>query len=247
MVFLGNFARALWPKIGLGLVIDPLWSVSVEEQFYLTWPLVVRYLTRRGVAIAGVLIWSFSIAARWVLIREGFSPPAIELSTLSRLDPIACGLLLSSFLGGSIQPRVRLSRRLLIIIGVNLWVIAGFCLFSSDTPAPRDFILAFPLAAIGCGAFLLATIGSGSWMCNSRLIYLGRISYGLYVYHGVVILATLAIFASCPGWVKWLLCPAFSLGGTIAVSAVSYRWFETPFLKLKARFQYIHSASPAIG
>jgi peptidoglycan/LPS O-acetylase OafA/YrhL len=247
MVFLGNFARALWPKIGLGLVIDPLWSVSVEEQFYLTWPLVVRYLTRRGVAIAGVLIWSFSIAARWILTREGFSPPAIELSTLSRLDPIACGLLLSSFLGGSIQPRLRLSRRLLIIIGVNLWVIAGFCLFSSGTPAPRDFILAFPLAAIGCGAFLLATIGSGSWMCNSRLIYLGRISYGLYVYHGVVILATLAIFASCPSWVKWLLCPMFSLGGTIAVSTVSYRWFETPFLKLKARFQYIRSASPAIG
>ena len=87
------------PKIGLGLVIDPLWSVSVEEQFYLSWPLVVRYLTRRGVAITGVLIWSFSIAARWVLIREGFSP--LELSTLSRLDPIACGLLMSSFLGGS--------------------------------------------------------------------------------------------------------------------------------------------------
>jgi hypothetical protein len=127
------------------------------------------------------------------------------------------------------------------------WMIAGFCLFRSDTPAPRDFIFAFSLAAIGCGAFLLATIGSGSWMCNSRLIYLGRISHGLYVYHGVMILATLAIFASCPGWVKWLICPPLSLGATIAVSAVSYRWFETPFLRLKARFQYIRSASPAIG
>jgi peptidoglycan/LPS O-acetylase OafA/YrhL len=75
----------------------------------------------------------------------------------------------------------------------------------------------------------------------------GRISYGLYVYHGVMILATLAIFASCPGWVKWLICPPLSLGATISVSAVSYRWFETPFLRLKARFQYIRSASPAIG
>jgi peptidoglycan/LPS O-acetylase OafA/YrhL len=181
------------------------------------------------------------------MIREGFSAHVIELGTLCRLDPIACGMLLSSFLGGSTKPRLTISRRQLVIIGADLWAIAGFCLYHSSTPTPFDFIVAFPMVAVGCGAFTLATIGAGSWMYNPRLIYLGRISYGLYVYHGAVTLLTLALFAAAPGWLRWLVCPALSLGATIAISAASYRWFEAPFLRLKARYQYIRSAAPALA
>jgi len=245
-VFLGNFALAV---IGLtpGLAMVPLWSVCVEEQFYITWPLIARYLSRRGVAIAGVLIWLFSIVSRWVMIREGFQVHLIEIGTICRLDPIACGMLLSSFLGGSTELKLKISRRTLVIIGADLWAFAGFCLYHSNTPAPIDLMVAFPAVAIGCGTFTLATIGAGSWMYNPRLIYLGRISYGLYVYHGAAILMTLAIFASTPGWLRLVICPPLSLGATIAISAISYRWFETPFLRLKARYQYIRSAAPTVG
>jgi peptidoglycan/LPS O-acetylase OafA/YrhL len=83
-------------------------------------------------------------------------------------------------------------------------------------------------------------------MYNPRLIYLGRISYGLYVYHGALIMMTIALFAWAPGWLQWLVCPTLSLGATLAISAASYRWFETPFLRLKARYQYIRSAAPAL-
>jgi peptidoglycan/LPS O-acetylase OafA/YrhL len=38
-----------------------------------------------------------------------------------------------------------------------------------------------------------------------------------------------------------------ALGATVAISAVSYRWFETPFLRLKTRYQYIRSAAPVVG
>ncbi len=243
-LFLGNFALA---TIGLapGLAIVPLWSVCVEEQFYITWPLIARYLSRRGVAVAGALIWLLSIFSRWLMIREGFSVHLIEIGTLCRLDPIACGMLLSSFLGGSTEPTLRISRRLLTLIGVDLWAFAGFCLYHSNTPTPVELIVAFPAVAIGCGAFTFAAIGAGSWMYNRRLIYLGRISYGLYVYHGAAILMTLAILASAPGWLLWLICPPLSLCTTIAIAAISYRWFETPFLRLKTRYQYIRSASPA--
>jgi peptidoglycan/LPS O-acetylase OafA/YrhL len=55
---------------------------------------------------------------------------------------------------------------------------------------------------------------------------------------------TLAILASAPGWLRWLVCPPLSLGATIAIAAISYRWFEAPFLRLKTRYQYIRSASP---
>jgi peptidoglycan/LPS O-acetylase OafA/YrhL len=245
-VFLGNFALAL---IGLtpGLTMVPLWSVCVEEQFYITWPLIARHLSRRGVAISGASIWVLSICCRWLVIREGLSVHLIEIGTLCRLDPIACGMLLSSFLGGSTEPKLKISRRKLVLIGADLWAFAGLCLYHSSTPTPLDFIVGFPAVAIGCGAFTLAAIGAGSWMFNRRLIYLGRISYGLYVYHGAAILMTLALFAPVPGWLKWLICPLLSLGLTIAVSAISYRWFETPFLRLKTRYQYIRSASAAVA
>ena len=58
---------------------------------------------------------------------------------------------------------------------------------------------------------------------------------------------TMAIFASAPGCPRWLVCPPLSLGATIAISAISYRWFETPFLRLKTRYQHIRSASPAVA
>jgi peptidoglycan/LPS O-acetylase OafA/YrhL len=199
------------------------------------------------VTIAGVSIWLLSICSRWLMIHGGLPVRLIEIGTLCRLDPIACGMLLSSFLGGSTEPKLGISRRKLILIGADLWALAGFCLYHSNTPAPIDFIVAFPMVAIGCGAFTLAAIGAGSWMYNQRLIYLGRISYGLYVYHGAAIMITLAIFAAAPEWLRWLVCPALSIGATVAVSAISYRWFETPFLRLKKRYQYIRSASPAIA
>lgn len=245
-VFLGNFAIAL---IGTtpGLTMVPLWSVCVEEQFYITWPLIVRYLSRRGVAIAAILIWTLSFVCRWLVIRQGLPVRLIDIGTFCRLDPIACGMLLSSLLGGSTALKLRISRRTLVIIGADLWALAGFWLYHSNTPTPFDFIAAFPAVAIGCGAFTLAAIGAGSWMYNPRLIYLGRISYGLYVYHGAAILLTLAMFAAAPAWLRWSVCPLLSLGLTIAVSAISYRWFETPFLRLKTRYQYIRSASPAVA
>jgi peptidoglycan/LPS O-acetylase OafA/YrhL len=67
--------------------------------------------------------------------------------------------------------------------------------------------------------------------------YLGRISYGLYVFHS-------AAFALVGGWWwPWRLSGGFAL--TLAAAAVSYRYFEQPFLHLKARFTYVKSGGQA--
>jgi hypothetical protein len=161
----------------------------------------------------------------------------IEIGTLCRLDPIACEMLPSSFLGGSTEPRLKISRRKLVIIGADLWAIGGLCLYHSSTPTPFDFIVAFPMVALGCGAFTLATIGAGSWMYNSAA-HLSRTDF----------LRTirlprsgdsddLARLATAPRWLRWMVCPALSLAATIVVSAISYRWFETPFLRLKLKIR----------
>jgi peptidoglycan/LPS O-acetylase OafA/YrhL len=101
-------------------------------------------------------------------------------------------------------------------------------------------MLGWPLAALACGGVLLAVLGSTDALTaplRSRpLVYLGRISYGLYVYHELVLKLDDRLFPDYAVSVSqmaahWL----FGLGGTIVLAAASYRWIELPFLRLKRK------------
>jgi peptidoglycan/LPS O-acetylase OafA/YrhL len=245
-LFVGNFAIC-WLPTQPADFIRPLWSVSIEEQFYLTWPLAVRHLSRRGVAVAAVVIWLSSIIVRLVLALAGSSYLTIAYSTFGRLDPLACGLLISALIGTAPPNWIRGLRATLYLAGVLLWLGAAFCLFYRGRQYMNDplFVsIGYPAVALGSGAFLLATMGSNSFMRSGPLVYLGRISYGLYVFHEAMLVASNAILESLPGWQKAAACPLVALAATIMVAAASYRWLESPFLRMKARYQHIRSAAP---
>jgi len=231
--FIGNFGF-YW----LGspsLIISPLWSISVEEQFYISWPLMVRSLTQRTIVITAVLLWTFSIITRWFMTREGV-PLLIVFGTFGRLDPIACGILLSAIQRtGAWRHPTWIVRVSLIIAGVWLWLMADLLAMNGV------MIPVYAAVAVGCTAFMVATIGAGGWIRNRCFVYLGRISYGLYIYHGAVLVAANRI-----AWMRheWLLMSSFALVSTIAIAAASYRWLETPFLRMKARFQVVRSGNP---
>jgi peptidoglycan/LPS O-acetylase OafA/YrhL len=89
--------------------------------------------------------------------------------------------------------------------------------------------------AVACGALIVATLSSRpSPIAHPALIYLGRISYGLYMFHLTAIHVTKAL-----PW-PWQPLTAFLL--TVAAAALSYRFLEQPFLRLKDRFTYVRSA-----
>jgi peptidoglycan/LPS O-acetylase OafA/YrhL len=103
----------------------------------------------------------------------------------------------------------------------------------------------FPLARFFSKLLMLSILGV-SLSIPPFLVYLGRISFGLYVFHLLAINLTDYVdstFLGLPGWygVRHMLHLAASLLLTIAVAAFSYRFFETPFLKLKERFAVIAS------
>jgi peptidoglycan/LPS O-acetylase OafA/YrhL len=127
-LFVGNFAMC-WLPAQPNDIIRPLWSVSIEEQFYLSWPLIVRHLSRSGVAIAAVVIWLASITVRLALALAGCSRLTIAYLTFVRLDPMACGLLISALFGSSPFDRTQRFRGRLYLAGVSLWLIATVCLF----------------------------------------------------------------------------------------------------------------------
>src|SRR6185436_11014013 len=95
-------------------------------------------------------------------------------------------------------------------------------------------IASYSIIVTGSVMMLLSVLGSR--LTNPILIYLGRISYGLYVWHLLALaIASLLLKKYSP------LHALFGFALTILISAISYRWLEQPFLKLKKRFTHVAS------
>lgn len=224
-LFAGNWACAAWgyPPSSFAL----LWSVSIEEQFYIAWPWLVRRgeIQLRRIAYGMLVI---ATATRVVLVVHDVHHPGIWCNTLARLDPIAGGALLACFLNGALPQHSAFSRILWIGLGVILLIGAGSLGGNEGWPV----LITYPLATCASVAVIFGTLGSrvraGTYLGLGS--YLGKISYGLYVFHAAAIRVTPS--------------PLIALPLTIGIAALSYRCLESPFLRLKERFARI--GTPAV-
>ncbi len=239
LLFAGNFQASV---IAINsLVILPLWSLSVEEQFYLIWPLLVRNLTRRGLVVAGTSIWVMTTCARFELLWHGFTPHQIWFTGFARLGSIAAGILIAALMRRPVQ----WGRGILVGFGLLCWAEAGMCHLLLSRPegfaAP---MWGFTIAAVGSVAFLVAAIGvkPGGLLTSSALVYMGRISYGMYIFHGAALVLASHLVPASSDAVFWPLFAIVAFALTLAVSAASYRWLESGFLRMKKRYEVIKSA-----
>ncbi len=246
-LFVGNWACVLW---GVPFsVASPLWSVSVEEQFYLSWPLLIFTLgvkRIRNIALGMLVIAS---VIRIILAAAAVGDPAVWCNTFARLDPIALGALLAYGLGGRAPSLNLVSRIALAAGGLFFWLLTTryFGLYGYTS------LVTYPAVAVGSGMLLVAVLRSEAKSLLRRplsgLVYLGRISYGLYVFH-LLALAFMSQQLFIPGIGLQLnlerrIVIAFCL--TVALAAISYRWLELPFLRLKGRFTHVASSGTAKG
>src|SRR5579872_2334332 len=93
----GNWAVILYGFPAHSVAI-PLWTVSIEEQFYLAWPPIVSRLSRRGILIAALIMLSLSTITRVLIVLMKGGAFSIWCNTLTRLDPIAAGIILAVLL-----------------------------------------------------------------------------------------------------------------------------------------------------
>lgn len=226
----GNWACAAWGYPPSPAA--PLWSVSIEEQFYLAWPFV---LSAAGVSrIKKLALVMFGVAAvtRVYLYARGADGIAYWCNTFVRLDSIAAGALLAVVLRGRVLQLRAPARAALAFAGVALWVAAEWA--DHAFGASPHLIFSYPAVTLGSVLMLLAALGSRSWLKHPALVYLGKISYGLYVYH--VLAISLTKLAA-----PWQLVPPVSFALTVGLSAVSYKYLELPFLKMKEKFARVRS------
>jgi peptidoglycan/LPS O-acetylase OafA/YrhL len=234
-----------WVYVFYGLPASfaiPLWTVSIEEQFYLAWPLALRKATMQTMAAIAVGLLVVANAWRgWLAV--GAAPiEAMEYNTFTRLDPIALGILIALF-GHKFPQFFRRQRVALLCGGITTWIATYAFSVSSSPPKFSTWKLAMghPLTAVASVAILLSAMGSQHpFLRNKLLLYLGKISYGLYVVHEFAhFCAARLIRASTPMAV--LAQSIIGLALTVLLAAASYRWLESPFLRLKERFAHVQS------
>jgi peptidoglycan/LPS O-acetylase OafA/YrhL len=202
----------------------------------------LRKATPRRLAIFAIGLLLLAHVLRMRMVIAGAAANAMEYNTFTRLDPIALGILVA--LAAERLPSVlRWQRWALMMFGLSA-CIAAYAMSALENHAiVSTWYLAasHSLTSIGSVAVMLAVLGAThSFFRNKALIYLGKISYGLYVIHEFAHLLARQIFpAASP--MRVLMQSGLSLAITVVLAAASYRWLETPFLRLKERHAYVRS------
>jgi peptidoglycan/LPS O-acetylase OafA/YrhL len=229
----------------LAFALGPLWTISVEEQFYLVWPMLVRYLTRRTFAVVCCAGWAGSqILLLRLCARHAMFDPIIWVNSLFELQVFALGAGVSLFLNGS-APKIRGSLRGLMIASAFFLLFASDFVFNSDTPGGLVSVAhIYPEILLVDMAVTLMLVGFLNWAVFNgwrSIRYLGKISYGLYVYHLPCVAVVTKIVFHFLKHGSPLAVFALGLPFTVGIAAISYRYFESPFLRMKERLEIVKS------
>ena len=152
-------------------------------------------------------------------------------------------------MGRPFRPRL-LARVSLLMLGVaTMLVVSAHCDPFRSPNSTVTIFFGYPAVTVGCLAIVTAFLGmklNTTTLVTRVGVYLGKISYGLYIWHMVALEAAVKGLARpIPFAGEWIYSSSFTamcaLALTIAISATSYRLLETPFLRLKSRFALIPS------
>jgi peptidoglycan/LPS O-acetylase OafA/YrhL len=228
------------------------WSLAIEEQYYLVWPVMVLLLSRRALFRTCIGLAVFSIAIRFVMAHTGWSWAAIWAATFARFDPLA--------IGGALAIVAR-DPAALTPLRRYAWLAAGLALgglavidYAPKVSFSPTYVLAAQLALIpmfwGSSLVLVQTAAPSSWMAaltETRFLRtFGKYSYSLYLFHG-----HLAILPNGMGYKikeQWipkvfgselpapLLYVVITFAICLGISWLSWHCFENQFLKLKRYF-----------
>jgi peptidoglycan/LPS O-acetylase OafA/YrhL len=242
-----------WYTVGHGYppgFLFPLWSISVEEQFYLLWPALVKYLSPGGLlGLASLLMAAAYLALALLLGLRQTPDPTIWANSLVQFQFFALGAMTAIGLRGRVPDIAKPLRWGLFIAGLLCLRAAQAAVFNRDPSLPHDFAHIAPrfvAALAGCLCLFFSMLSLPADRLQKPFIYLGKISYGLYVFHVLWLGLTRDALARVPtGHFSPLTLQlggmAFALPATIATAVLSYRYLESPFLQFKKRFTVVLS------
>lgn len=226
-LYLQNFLVPI-PTSATGL-LGVTWSLAVEEQFYLVWPLVVRFCSEAQLRRTAITVICLSPILRFYLAQHQV---LIYSNTFCRLDGLMAGALLAIVIrSASFVPSEFLARAwAILLVCAPLAVVI-------DTLHNARWIV-FSLVAAAAASFVyLALFSSQRWLravlTNRFLVYTGTISYGIYLIEKVPLDAVKAAHLDRYPFLALPLATA----ATFVLASLSWLILEKPFLKLKRYFE----------
>jgi peptidoglycan/LPS O-acetylase OafA/YrhL len=232
LFYVTDFAIVSFPNIQLG-ALRHTWSLAMEEQFYLVWPPILILLLKIGsskkqLILLTVLLALASAVHRAALYQYGSSVVRTYYGVDARADSLligcAMGMAVTWGLLGSMH---RVTAPALFLLGVVI--------IASDYDTPFMHQAGFTIVAAATALIILNLVSTETRFLrrileSATLVWIGRISYGVYLWH-------YAVFK----WVKYLSAPwpvklILALLTTFLVASLSFYLLESPLLRIKKRF-----------
>jgi peptidoglycan/LPS O-acetylase OafA/YrhL len=245
-VYLSNIT----PLLGVPRDYAPLWSLAVEEHFYLIWPAAVRVLKRGGLVLAAVSICLCEPVLRAFAVARGglWWGPYTWLSA----DGLALGSLLAVFARSSRGSRSNILRL------AGLSALVGMAMLVASLAVPRFIAISLRATCVNYGSLSLLSavlwLGTGGYQRLVNLQFLsfyGFISYGLYLIHALLfslyndVSMKFAALSVGHSFGKCLLRLLITLAIATALAYISRTTLEDFFLRMKGKLekQYEHPQS----
>ena len=252
-LFAGNWYICLHGWIPANAV-NPMWSISVEEQFYIAIPLIVYFGRRFGLKVVSSMLLIVSyVMVIWYAWKgwHGFSSQ--WTNSLVQFQFFSAGTLLSLMLKGRTPNWHPVFRALGILAGIVCSFTASVYLgVQADTPSSTvlQALLGWILVLAGTILFFISLLGTPTRFLPKPVVYLGRISYGLYLFHQFVYtlifdrgnaqLDRLSTSLHLAGW-SGAVGTVLTFCIAVLMAHLSYHFYEKPFLKLKRKFTFVPS------
>ncbi len=224
------------------------WTIGVEEQFYLMWPVLMRSFKRNiPLLLAGVIGLKFAadLTVQYLALRYPQMKAIQNFLYVSSIEQMAIGGLVAYFVFAE-------KERVLYILfhpAAQIFMILGLLyVIGSNVKVP--FLAKHIDAAVFALLILNVACNPNSFLKleNKLFNFLGSISYGLYMFHTTMIVITLRLMLDYSGITPNTVSFNVALFGvsvslTVLISYLSFKYFESSFLRLKDRFTVVKSVS----
>jgi peptidoglycan/LPS O-acetylase OafA/YrhL len=223
-----------WARFGEPSPITHFWSLAIEQQFYLIWPLVLLVVIAATPSVRRAVAW-LSVAGAVgsvVLMNAMFDqidPTATYMNTFARAHTLLIGAAAGASTVVLTDGRLRFGGAARRLAPIGALVAAAIVLLSSERSVWL-FSWGFPLFAVAMAVVVVAVAdGAGETIMASRpMRWLADRSYGLYLWHWpVFLLLSPTRLDMEESWLQMLLLDVGRVAVAVALADVSYRWIET--------------------
>ena len=245
LYFAGNFSlisHGTWSVAFL----NPLWSICIEEHFYLIIPMLIYFIPRKHLMSFFISIIAITIFFRtYIDMTMEYNRMTIYAHTLSRCDVIAIGGLIAHLFYHR-NEKFKIPKYIFWILLIFFTYVMAVVDYGDYTTLMysvfKKYLFVIPLSIM----FIYLILNKEdnpllSYIKKNKVFdYLGKISYGLYMYHSIVIFFLGGMqFLTKNIFIKIIAVTICS----IVISSLSYEFFEKPIVKLKKKFVVVNSKS----